>query len=174
MKSIWFTTLVVGMVCVLPLGAEAKKITPHAAEPTKVSFLSTYLQCKKSNLSATPSDLEKLSCEERVSVHFCAMLQKAPEDVQNSLSLEVYCNVLAEQHGGNAAQDAEVISTANEAGCYQGGDVRAALLEKYKSNDEVIDTLQNFTKSLLANEETCFNPIKPDAQPVTALPEETH
>lgn len=120
------------------------------------SFMRTYLQCDKAKERARKLDAGELICEDRVSLHFCPIYDGLPKDVQESLELEVYCNFIAGQRKGDPAGDAEIISTANAAGCFHGDETRAKLLDKYQGNAEVLDALQNFTKSLLENETQCL------------------
>lgn len=135
-----------------PLSADAQAAsnTPHAA-----NYLRTYLQCNRAAALAKGGDINSLPCFDRISVRYCEEFNRLPADVQQSIALEVYCNFIASEQTGDAANDTAVMQTASAAGCFQGDHIRRTVRVKHRGDANVEDALQHYTKGLMENEAIC-------------------
>lgn len=144
---------------------------PHSAKklsktrPGANWLINDYMNCKQVKKTALEKQRADMTCDEKSSLHFCSILEPLPKDVQNNIALELYCNFLAGEHPENSAQDVDITKAAEKAGCFEGGDVRATLNEKYKDNTDALDALENFTGAFFDAEDNCY---KPDSAPAPA------
>lgn len=128
---------------------------PAYAEVEPGEFLKSYLQCSAAKKTDEKS-FNSLSCNERVQTRFCDILNELPEDVQDNISQEVYCNFIVDSMSGKKKPDRKQMQAKFDEGkCQYGPDARAVLIEKYKANDNVQDALKNYTTMLYTNEQEC-------------------
>lgn len=158
------------------LAITALLMLPHAAMAQKAkekelpagmgsaAFLQTYLHCDKLKDPDFVKSLDKQDCRQKVNLQFCSLLKELPVDVQQNISLEVYCNFLGGEQSRDKETDTRIMESARDAGCFAGHEPRLALYKKYKENADVQDALQNYTKSLLANEALCYANTTPSAE----------
>ena len=146
--------LLLVLLCLPAVAFAAAKPAFKKTDFAPDDFLQQYMHCEE--LKPNYENSESLDCRSKVNVHFCKIYDPLPQEVKNNISLELYCNFLANDVNAPTAQkEADTLAILRDSGCLSGDTKRASLNQKYSHGSDEQDALENFTHAYLSNEARC-------------------